>query len=404
MTSGEASRCASTARRASKHLRVIQIVSGLEASDGGTCYSIPRLSVALRSAGVDSRLFQDLPAGVASFDEMEGTRSFSRQFEVVPGLRKLQISVGLSRALLDDEVGCDLIHNHGLWRMANVYGGRAAERRSVPMIVSPRGMLSEVALRFSRHTKAVFWFLWQSGAIERSRCLHATSLSEFADIRRLGITKPVAIIPNGVDLPNIALSGDVRLSPARTLLYLGRLHPIKGLEALIAAWSEVEDEFPDWSLRIVGPGEPMHVRQLDNLISRLGVRRASREGAVSGEMKWRLFTEADLFVLPSYSENFGITVSESLACRRPVIVTKAAPWAGVEAHGCGWWIDTGNEALTAALRVALGTPREVLDAMGARGEVWVKRQFSWESIGEDMAKVYLWLCRGHKRPETVQVD
>ena len=192
------------------------------------------------------------------------------------------------------------------------------------------------------------------------------------------------------------------LSRQRTALFLGRIHPIKGIDALIGAWGRVAGEFPQWCLRIVGPGEPIHISALKDIIARKSVPRVSMEGALGGEAKLQAFTEADVFVQPSYSENFGLTVAESLACRRPVLVTKGAPWPGVVTHGCGWWIDTGEEALAAGLRVALATPDFELDAMGRRGEAWVREAFSWDTIGQEMAGLYRWLLGQGPQPGCVR--
>ena len=389
-------------------MQVAQVVTGLSLSDGGPSYSVPRLTKALREAGIGARIYADIGPGESNSEGSESVRTFHRQYASIPGLNKLHISRDLWLNLTRANVRFDLIHNHGLWRMANVYAGRAARRRNVPIIVSPRGMLSEAALQLSRRSKILFWLLSQKSALRGTACFHATSRAEYEDIRRFGIKEPVAIIPNGVDLPNAdALARGSQTSRAhqeKILLFLGRIHPIKGVDTLVTAWSKVAGEFPDWRLRIVGPGEPAHVRQLADIVDRLGVPRVTIEGAVHEAEKWKAFAEADLFVQPSYSENFGLTVAESLACRRPVIITKGAPWQGVETHGCGWWIETGEPAMVAALRTGLGMPADALDAMGARGEQWVKHAFSWACIGEEMARVYRWLCADGSRPETVIID
>jgi glycosyltransferase involved in cell wall biosynthesis len=187
----------------------------------------------------------------------------------------------------------------------------------------------------------------------------------------------------------------------RTLLYLGRIHPQKGLDFLLAAWATVAPAFPSWSLRIVGPGERGHIAELKRQIAAMGLPRAVLDGPVYGDAKWEVYRSADLFALPTLNENFGLTVAESLACRRPVIVTKGAPWSGVVDHRCGWWIDTGEDALTEALRIALVTPDEELDAMGQRGEAWVREAFSWDSIGRQMADVYRWVLGRGNQPGCV---
>lgn len=387
-------------------IHLLQVISGLELAHGGPSYSVPRLNGALRAAGIDSRVLADVPPGDPSNDAGPNIETFNRQFARTPGLKMLHMSQSLARRLATPDLRVNLIHSHGLWRMPNLYAAWAARRRGIPIVVSPRGMLSEAALQLSAPGKRIFWYLGQKAALDATACFHATSSAEYNDLRRFGISVPIAVIPNGVDL--VALPDRVGprqaglLSSQRTALFLGRIHPIKGIDALIGAWGRVASEFPQWRLRIVGPGESIHISALADLIARKSVPRVSMEGALAGEAKFQAFAEADVFVQPSYSENFGLTVAESLACRRPVLVTKGAPWPGVVTHGCGWWIDTGEEALVAGLRVALATPDDELDAMGRRGEAWVREAFAWDVIGQQMAGVYRWLLGQGPRPDCVQ--
>jgi glycosyltransferase involved in cell wall biosynthesis len=389
-------------------LRVVQVISGLEIADGGPSYSVPRLNEALHRAGLDGAVFTDLAPGDAANDDFGRVHSFVREYSRVPLLRKLHFSRGLSRGLSDRSERIDLIHSHGLWRMPNIYAARAARHRRIPIVVSPRGMLSKPALQLSSCSKRLFWHLAQKSALDGTACFHATSAAECEDIRKFGIRTPIAVIPNGVDLPGddaLRRSAWPRSRGAqRTLLFLGRIHPIKGVDRLVAAWSKVEAEFAHWRLRIVGPGEPEHLQSVRDAIGRLAAQRVSVEGAVYGEEKWRTISEANLFILPSHTENFGIAVAESLACGRPVITTKGTPWREVETHRCGWWIDGGQASIEAALRIALSAPVEILDEMGARGAAWVKHAFTWDHVGEKMAQVCLWLCLGAPKPDSVMLN
>jgi glycosyltransferase involved in cell wall biosynthesis len=388
----------------SDRIRVVQVVSGLEFADGGPSYSVPRLHWALCQAGIEDRIFTDLVPGEAANDTDEGIVTLDRQFGWIPLLRKLHVSPAMQRRLLDPDERIDLVHSHGLWRFPNIYAGQAARRRQIPHMVSPRGMLSPVALDFSTLSKRLFWAVAQGAIVQEAACVHATSATEYEEIRAFGVARPIAIVPNGVDMPSAphttrsAARVDER---RRTLLYLGRVHPKKGLDFLLAAWVTVAPSFPSWSLRIVGPGELGHIAVLKRQIAAMGVPRVVLDGPVYGDAKWEVYRSADLFALPTLNENFGLTVAESLACRRPVIVTKGAPWSGVVGHRCGWWIDTGKQALAEALRIALATPDEELDAMGRRGEAWVREAFSWDSIGGQMADVYRWVLGRGTQPSCV---
>jgi glycosyltransferase involved in cell wall biosynthesis len=384
-------------------MHLVQVVAGLEWAHGGPAYSVPRLNRALCEAGVDARVFSSNVPGIPANDADDAVIMFRRQFGLTFGLRKLQMSTDLKRRLLDPAEKIDILHSHGLWRLPNLYAAHAALKREVPHVVSVRGMLSETALGLSKRSKHLFWTMGQKRALETTACYHATSEMELEHIRRFGITGPIAVVPNGVDLPTVSGRAATRnlKSGLRTLLFLGRIHPIKGIDTLVEAWSRVSPHFPDWRLRIVGPGDASHVELVRRQIHNNSVSRVTLEGAMDGEAKFEAFANADLFVLPSQSENFGLTVAESLACRRPVIVTKGAPWAGVVTQGCGWWVDHGVDAMVAALETSLATPDAELDAMGLRGEAWVRAAFSWNGIGQEMARAYRWLLAQGPRPDCV---
>jgi glycosyltransferase involved in cell wall biosynthesis len=261
-------------------------------------------------------------------------------------------------------------------------------------------MLGAEAVAFSKLKKGAFWRLFQARALRDAACLHATSEAELGDIRAAGLTNPVAIIPNGVDLPPPAPADPGR---PQTLLSLGRIHPKKGLDTLVRAWAAVEDAHPDWSLRIVGPAELGHDRELSALAVSLGLKRVSIEGPAFGEDRLAAYRDASLFVLPTRHENFANSVAEALAAGVPVISTKGAPWAGLQRELCGWWVDHGPEPLAAALGVALSLPRDTLTDMGMRGRAWMARDFSWEHVADEMLAVYAWLTQGAEQPSTVRL-
>src|SRR5262249_35817873 len=157
----------------------------------------------------------------------------------------------------------------------------------------------------------------------------------------------------------------------RIVLSLGRIHPKKGLARLVHAWSKVEVGHPGWRLKIVGPPEGGHDNELRALAIALGLTRVSVEGPIYGDAKTTAYENADVFVLSTLNENFGLTVAEALAAGTPVISTKGAPWSGLEGEGCGWWIDHGVEPLASAMAHAMALPREALETMGKKGREWM---------------------------------
>ena len=386
-------------------LRVVHVIAGIESADGGPSYSVPRLCGALAEAGIRTTLLS-----VAASNSRPGTcnrdndhRSLAWDYAAIPVLRGLRASSALSSALAKEAITSDVIHNHGLWLMPNVYAGWAASRARTPLIVAPRGMLGHAALSFSRMKKVLFWHLLQGPAIRCAACYHATSRQEYEDIRAYGLKHPVAVIPNGIDLPQLHSNPASTDAADRVVLSLGRIHPKKGLDRLVRAWAMVEAAHPGWRLRIVGPAELGHDAQLSALAATLKLRRVSIEPAIYGEEKYGAFREADLFVLPTLNENFAMTVAESLSAGTPVISTKGAPWAGLEVERCGWWIDHGIGPLAAALSEAMALPRAELRVMGARGQAWMARDFGWDAIASKMAAVYAWLAGKAAAPEWVSL-
>jgi glycosyltransferase involved in cell wall biosynthesis len=381
------------------------VVASIGDRGAGTSYTVRALTRAMASLGASVDVHSvrgwrggddpELLAGVV------GHTIHPQDLAALPILRRACFSDSLDQALRAAAATTDVLHGHGLWLMPNVYPARAARRGSAKLVISPHGMLGAAALAFSSRGKTAFWRLFQKDALQQAACLHATCDAEHAEIRAAGLANPVAVIPNGVDLP--ALDGVEDPGRPRTVLCLGRIHPKKGLDQLVRAWAQVEPTRPQWRLRIVGPAELSHDRQLMALSQSLGLRRVSIEGPAFGTAKLAAYRDADLFVLASRNENFAITVAEALAAGAPVIATRGAPWAGLDAAGCGWWLDQGGAPLAAALVLATATPRAELDAMGRRGRAWMSRDFGWDRIGADMLDVYRWLTTGAERPASVRL-
>jgi glycosyltransferase involved in cell wall biosynthesis len=193
-----------------------------------------------------------------------------------------------------------------------------------------------------------------------------------------------------------------RSTHRRQALFLSRLHPKKGIRNLLRAWSNLRPE--GWKLLIVGPDEANHREEIAGFIASNGLASAIELHNEADETeKWQHYARSHLFVLPSFSENFGVVIAEALAAGLPVITTKATPWRDLELNRCGWWIDVGEEALTMTLKQALSASQTVLHDMGERGREYVVRTYGWPRVAEHMMRAYEWLVRGGPRPQYVHV-
>lgn len=295
------------------------------------------------------------------------------------------------------------IHDQGIWLGSNRAAARVAARRSARRIVSPRGMLSEWALAHRGGRKRIAWRAYQRSDLEAADALHATSDLEADEIRAAGIGVPIAIVPNGVELPPIAERDRADRDRTRRFLFLSRIHPKKGLETLVDAWRMARPA--GWELVIAGPDERGHRAEIERRARGLGAESAIRfRDAVAETDKWSLYRTADVFVLPTSSENFGVVVAEALASSVPVITTRAAPWSSLAERGCGWWTETGVEPLADAIREAADLPDADRRAMGARGRRLVAERFAWPAIARRMLAVYAWLAGAGPAPDCVRRD
>ena len=372
-------------------LRAVHIVAGLDPRHGGPAYSVPRLCEALHTRGTDVRI---LTVREMNTPLESPITAYPQDFADIPFLRSLRMSSGLAKAARIAVRASDLVHVHGLWLMPNVYAGQVAAATGRPLVVTPRGMLAPEALAFSARKKRLFWRFLQKPAYARAAVWHATCEAEAEEIRAFGIRAPIAIIPNGIDIPQSPVRSVTRQTALRTILFLGRLHPMKGLPDLVAAWSRLAQERSDWILRIVGPDEGGHRMELEKMVQQGGVPRVVFDSSVHSAEKARVFQEADVFVLPTQNENFGLAVAEALAAGIPAIVSHGAPWSGLETERCGWWVKRGAAPLLEALREATALPDTERHAMGLRGRAWMERGFAWESVAAQMLLVYQWVT-GH---------
>jgi glycosyltransferase involved in cell wall biosynthesis len=455
------------------------------------------------------------PSGSALADPMRLVRyadgSLFRLFNV-----SLPFGLGRQIAALMLLFKPDVVHLHGGWHPVLFFGACVARRMGIPILLSLHGSLRPAVVEGDRRLKKRFaWNLYQRRLVQMSSLIHVSTESEKEDLVRLGFTKPVAVIPNGVDIEDFSHKGaktqrgdeadgersafferinvskcdgsfasDDAAAPhelsrdaacTRTVLYLGRLHPLKGLDLLITAWKRIAGDYPGWRLLVVGPDEQGTKGRLVAQAVHLGLRvddkcvhafmrdcvstvalNHARDGSQAitqsgnhaphpdmiftgplyGAEKLQALASADLFVLPTRSENFGIAVAEALAAGVPVITTKGAPWAelagtsedrgrktengGATANDtngardqaspdsltafsltaasgrCGWWIDVGVDPLVDALREAMSLTEDERHAMGENGRRLVESKYRWETVAERMSAVYSGIVSGER--------
>ena len=378
------------ARGAVPRLRVRHVVAAVDDSGHGVAEAVRRLAGAEQAAGADVEVLAARPAG-----KVEGVMVRGHRGEPFPH-PALMRSPDLRAALRRSVAAGDVIHAHNLWTMPVVYAAEAAGRAGCPLVCSTHGALDPRSLRVSRLKKLAAWWGWQRRVLTRVDLFHATSPEEADQIRRQGLRAPVAVIPHGVDVPGTT-QRPAEHGP-RSVAFLGRLHPIKGVDRLLRAWGGLAHDRPDWQLRICGP-DGGAARDLRALAA--GLPRVVFEAGIPAVERAAWFSGCDVLVLPSHGENFGMVVAESLAHGVPVVASTGTPWRGVVEHGCGWWAANDEATLEATLRAATALERPTLREMGQRGREWMIRDFSWPAVAERMLAAYRWLLGTAARPSDI---
>jgi glycosyltransferase involved in cell wall biosynthesis len=307
-------------------------------------------------------------------------------------------SYGSFSKTIEQEIeNTEIIHDHGAWLPNNLASFKMAKKYKKPFILTTRGMFEPWALNHKKWKKKLAWWLYQKRILMNADLLHVTSEREATNLRKLGCKQDIALISNGVDFPPVL--PPVQKQDKKTLLFISRIHKVKGLMNLLKAWKEVQGN--QWQIRIAGPSEDGHREELEKYIADHQLKNISFLGQLNDEEKWQEYVNADLFVLPTHSENFGVVVAEAMAAGLPVITTKGAPWKMLNDNNCGWWIDIGVEPLLEAIREAMSLSDNERKGQGEIAKKLAHENFSWPKIGIEMNQVYDYLLGKGPKPGCV---
>lgn len=367
------------------HLHFVQSLEPLEG--GGLGRAAYELHSALLERGVSSSLVTTTGNGVDP--EFQHCRQFPRR-----GPTKAFFSPDLRREAGALAENSDLLHGHGFYVSTNWLLGTEARKRNKPLVYHPHGMFEPWILQNSRWKKKAAHLLFENRNFSAARLWRALTGKEADQIREQGITAPVVVAPNGIHLPPF----DNVKAPARgerkRLLFLGRIHPKKGLDLLADAWGALHEEYPDWELVIAGPDEGGHLADITERSRRAGgADRITYTGSVTGDEKVRLLKSADLFVLSSYSEGFSVAVLEALACGVPVLLTNACNFPELARGGAGWECVPDPYSLIDTLEESLSASDAERRQRGAAGRRMVESHYTWDAI----ARTILDACEEHCR-------
>ena len=377
-------------------MKDLHVIDGISRAAGGPSRSVQGLVAGLNSAGVETWLLS-LRHGEAPW--IEGVECFANDepFEAVA-----------------EKIKPDIVHLHGLWSFELHRCAVICRRWGIPYVIAPRGMLEPWSLKQKWLKKRIARWLYQDRDLKCAAALHATAESEAEQFRKLGFKNPIIVSPNGVNVPKedknstLQLQLRTRTNPdVRRVLFVSRMHPKKGVLELVEAWHRLKltthnSQLSNWLCELVytvsGEFEKEYEARVKSRVKELGLEdKFIFTGALNDEEKWAAYARADLFVLPTYSENFGIVVAEALWAGVPVITTKGTPWKDLEDWKCGKWIDLPEEGsspsdwpvLVASLDSMMSMSDDERRQMGERGRKLVEEKYTWDAAVKVMAEGYM---------------
>jgi glycosyltransferase involved in cell wall biosynthesis len=307
-------------------------------------------------------------------------------------------------SIVDAEVQtCDIVHVHGLWHYPHWRSSRAAKRFAKPCIVSLHGMLSPRALGHRAYRKRLYWRLFEHRRIAGAASVHALTQAEKEQYRRAVKSGHCFVVPGGVWLGDeqaihkLEQAASRKKAEHKTILFLGRLHPIKGLDLLLPAFARSLETQPSWQLILAGPDEAGYAGKISKLVRKLKLQdNVKMPGLVAGSQKANLLREADLFVLPSYSEGFSVAVLEAMAEALPVLLTDQCGFPEAGRARAARIVDATEEALTTGLRELMSMSDDERRRMGRKGRELVAREYTWPRAAQKMLDEYERIVRREK--------
>lgn len=382
-------------------MKILQTISGFGAKSGGTSTCTYDLMKALCTIGCDAELLTvdvDSSTDVMMGHGEEWIKVVSNDYVSPYGYSK-----NIKRYLHDTEY--DIYHANGLWMYCNHITCAVARQKGKPYIITPHGMLYPDALRRSYWKKWPLLKLCFNKDIMQATCLHATCVQEMDNIRAFGYRGPVAVIGNPANIPPYIdeLKGREAERRFSTFGFLGRLHPIKKVENLLYGVARCTPEIRERiRLVIMGKGDERYEQFLRDEVVRLRLTESVEFcGFVNGRDKFERLAALDALFVPSDFENFGMIVTEALACKTPVFASLGTPWQELNEHKCGWWMERIPENIAQVMIQVADMSTAELDAMGERGRQLVEEKYTAKSVVKQMQRLYQWIAEGGEKPEFV---
>lgn len=387
-------------------MKVYHLIGNLDDTIGGPAKSVPYLVRDLNKLNIKSYLIS-IRSKEKGLNEI--IEKYKLEWNSFPNkyLKNTEYSPALREFLIDSikKNVIVILHVHSLWKFMSFLSSSLSKRYKVPLILSLRG-----SIELNKLKKKIAWKLYQKNVFQNSSVIHVTNKNDILKLRELGVNSPIALIPNGIDLDQFKflktkeqIKKKLKLKVNKKyILFLSRIHQRKGLKYLVNAWVKIAENFRDWDLLIVGPTYDIkYYNDIKKHINKFNLtRRVHFVGMLRGDIKLDYFNVSDLFVLPSYSENFGIAIAEAMAAKLPIITTQATPWEEINKCNAGWWVKLNQAEIDNALKKALQCNEFELKKKGINAYKLIQN-YDNKSQSQKIKNVYKWVLGKAPKPDYI---
>lgn len=350
-------------------------------------------SISLKSFGTTT-FIQSLCSELGKYHQVHIVTHYHKDAVVIKNCSIYFISSNLLHGMKKEwknilnDIKPDIVHINGCWIPQCAYAQKWAKESGYKIILSPHGMLEPWIIKQNYWTKKLpALSLFQKEAIKKADIIHATSTIEKEHLSQLNYNQNIMIVPNGLDTKDLSIKSNWQRK--KKILFLSRIHEKKGINLLLEAVAIKKETLKDYSIIIAGEGRESLIRKLKAQAKILDISNMVHFiGGVYGKEKWELYKDADILILPTYSENFGYVVIESLTCGTPVITTQRAPWKDLINHHCGWWVKAEVNEISHAIDDYLSLTSNELKEMGMNGRKLVEDSYSIQKTSQEMIKLY----------------
>ncbi|WP_417212322.1 glycosyltransferase [Acinetobacter venetianus] len=368
-------------------MKICTLIERLDPEYGGPSVSLPSLLNELSKDrySVDNHVFSGyFDNKYSGKNDILNEKRINHYLFSFGGIKKIAYSRNLNYLLNKHAYDSDLFFCNNLWNYISYAGYSFSKKRNIPLVTSIRGALFPWSLSQGRYRKILAWNAFQKKMLQNSSLIHVTSEQEADAVKKLGIKSEILLSSHGVDIPDSndysSDASKIRLglpTDRRYILFMSRLHSKKGLDLLLKVWKKISGIYKDWTLLIAGPDYGNYNKKInlefadDQSIIMLGM--------LKGENKEDAFSASELFVLPSYTENFGVVIAEALARGIPVLTSNGTPWSHINDRQCGSCFDLSENNLGIELGRFLSIDRNKLKEYGLNGRNLIIENYSWSA-------------------------